>query len=205
MVHYIARSDPAKHQASVVPDFKLEKKFEDYEIYRITNHDGSYVVPLEYWPVLFQTDNWKRDFFEWFRRADLLHIPLVHIKNPTKKDLARFPWKGKDLLYLPSVKLLASDYTIEEKLGPETIEFTTSRVGHPHLIKVSYHPNWPVEGADKIYLVSPSFMLVYPTQEHVKLRFGKNWHNYLGELLTLLGLTIVLVPGIISRIHARKT
>lgn len=205
VVQYIARSDPAKHQARVVPEFKLEAKFEDYEIYRITNHDGSYVVPLEYWPVLYETDNWKRDFFEWFRRADLLHIPLVYLKDPTAKDLKRFPWKGKNLLYLPSVKLLASDYTIEEKFGPETIEFTTSLVGHPHLIKVSYHPNWQVEGADKVYLVSPSFMLVYPEQQHVKLRFSKNWHNTLGELLTLLGLTIVLVPAIISRIHVRKT
>ncbi|MDD5594466.1 MAG: hypothetical protein PHG97_06990, partial [Candidatus Margulisbacteria bacterium] len=56
--------------------------------------------------------------------------------------------------------------------------------------KVSYHPNWQVEGADKIYLVSPSFMLVYPAQTHVRLFFGRTIYNYLGELMSLSGLII---------------
>ena len=38
----------------------------------------------------------------------------------------------------------------------ESITITTSRVGHPLLVKVSYHPRWTAEGADGPYLVSPA-------------------------------------------------
>ena len=81
-------------------------------------------------------------------------------------------------------------------MGNEEIKFTTNLIGHPHLIKVSYHPNWKVEGADKIYLVSPSFMLVYPDQADVRLYFGKSIYNYIGEALSLIGLSILLFCGI---------
>lgn len=92
-----------------------------------------------------------------------------------------------------------------EKIGPEEIWFKTNLIGQPHLIKISYHPNWQVTGADRVYLAYPSFMLVYPTQAEVKLHFGKSIFNRIGEIFSLLGLTIVLASGIIALIHGRKS
>jgi len=200
VTHYIVRSPQAKNEAKTVPQLKLEKQFGDYEIYRLTTNDGHYVVPLEYEPVIFETDNWKRDFHEWFRRLDLLQIPLVY-----GEDLKRFKLKSDSLLNLPRVPIKYKPPSIQEEIKDEEIVFNTNLIGYPHLIKVSYHPNWKVEGADEIYLVSPSFMLVYPKEERVRLYFGKSRFNYLGEALSLFGLTILLISGIISRIHARKT
>lgn len=191
VTQYIARSPEAKQAAAKVIGLKLEKTFGDYEIYRLTGSDGRYVVPLERQPVLFATENWKRDFYEWFRRDDLLAIPLVYVKHPDKTDVERFKLRSDDLLALPNAPLTLPPHTINETIRNEAIDFDTSLIGYPHLIKVSYHPNWQVEGADRIYLVSPSFMLVYPKQSHVRFYFGRTIFNYLGELMSLAGLLII--------------
>ncbi|MBU0502563.1 MAG: hypothetical protein KJ811_04915, partial [Candidatus Margulisbacteria bacterium] len=191
VTQYIARSPEAKAAAKHSPQLKLEKTIEDYEIYRLTTNDGSYVEVLENKPVLFITNNWKRDFFEWFRRINLLKTHLVYLKEPSQADLQRFETQSDDLLELPQASLQLGQANISEKMGTDWLEFTTNQVGQPHLIKISYHPNWQIEGADKIYLVSPSFMLVYPNREKVRLYFGKTIYNYVGEGLTFLGIMIL--------------
>jgi hypothetical protein len=58
-------------------------------------------------------------------------------------------------------------------------------------VKTSYFPNWKVSGADRIYRVTPNFMVVIPTEEHVRLSYGYTPVDQLGYGLTgaaLLGL-----------------
>lgn len=181
VTQYIARSPEAKKQAKIVPGLKFEKQFEDYEIYRLTGNDGSYVVPLACEPVLYKDRNWKMDFYEWFKDNDRNKTHLVYVKDPSPQDQARF--RGR-LIDHPRASIV-------ESIKPEEIVFNTNLIGYPHLIKISYHPNWRVEGADRIYLISPSFMLVYPNQKQVRLVFGKSVYNYAGEVLSLLGVIAV--------------
>jgi hypothetical protein len=47
-----------------------------------------------------------------------------------------------------------------------------------------------VEGADEIYLVSPAFMLIYPSSSTVRLYYGRTLPDFVGALLTGLGLFI---------------
>jgi tetratricopeptide (TPR) repeat protein len=70
---------------------------------------------------------------------------------------------------------------IKEIIRPEEIVIETQNIGLPHLVRISYHPNWRVEGADRIYLVSPSFML-----------FNPSFPNYLGHALSLLGVLLAV-------------
>ncbi len=81
---------------------------------------------------------------------------------------------------------------VKEIIRPEEIVIETQNIGLPHLVRISYHPNWRVEGADRIYLVSPSFMLIYPTQQHVRLYFYPSLPNYLGYALSLLGVMLAI-------------
>lgn len=205
VTEYLARTEEAKAQARANPSLKLEKSAGGYEIYRVLTTDGHYVVPLAYEPVLYQTRNWKKDFHSWFINPALLDIPLVYAKNPRASDMARFKLQSDSFLNLKKVPLDIAGADVQEELGPESIKFTTNLIGHPHLIRVSYHPNWRVTGADRIYLVSPSFMLVYPTQENVTLRFEKSVFNYAGELMSLAGLAIVLVPRLRGWKRGRKS
>ena len=71
------------------------------------------------------------------------------------------------------------------------VSFTTTAVGVPHLVKVSYFPNWTVDGAEGVYRVAPSLMLVVPTQNEVTLQFKNRWVENLG-----MALTIVTVLGL---------
>ncbi|MBN2057488.1 MAG: hypothetical protein JW782_01655 [Candidatus Saganbacteria bacterium] len=205
VTQYIVRSEQAKEQAKKVPEFKLEKTFGDYQIYRLTTNNGAYVVPLAYEPVLFLSDNWKFPFHDWFKDNSDLDVHLVFIKEPDEADLKRFKFQTDSVKDLPKVPLKLSGKVLKEHYGDAEITFETGLIGQPHLIKVSYHPNWQVEGADKIYLVSPSFMLVYPKEKQVRLYFGKTLYNYVGELLTLAGLSIVIISGIIFIVNVRKT
>ena len=47
-----------------------------------------------------------------------------------------------------------------EKVENEKITFKTTAIGVPHIVKVSYFPNWKVEGGYGPYAISPSFMMV---------------------------------------------
>lgn len=215
VTQYIVRSPEARKFADAVPELKLDKRFGDYSIYRLTVNDGRYVVPLAYEPVLFKTADWKRDFYEWFRRSDLLDVHLIYSPESLKKNgFANSPHLSvgnnsqiklstDDLQNIPKIKMNHPPAIIKEKLLNKEIVFDTNLVGYPHLIKVSYHPNWQVEGAEKIYLVSPSFMLVYPKQNHVRLYFGKTAYDRFGAAMTLAGLLICLISGIIYFIHGR--
>ncbi|MHA2219535.1 MAG: hypothetical protein ACXACY_26810, partial [Candidatus Hodarchaeales archaeon] len=93
----------------------------------------------------------------------------------------------RDLPKKPVVK----ECLIEEEVFTEEIRITTNCIGTPHIVKVTYFPNWRVEGADAIYLVSPSFMLVYPELEDVRIYYGRTFIDNLGIILTAFGLIIL--------------
>jgi hypothetical protein len=87
------------------------------------------------------------------------------------------------------------------KVDDHRISFTTDAVGVPHLVKVSYFPNWKVMGGDGPYLAAPSLMVVIPTQEHVVLSFANTWAENAGNVLTLIALAGFLVPLIRRRMR----
>jgi hypothetical protein len=84
------------------------------------------------------------------------------------------------------------------------VSFTTTAVGVPHLIKVSYFPNWTVDGADGVYRVAPSLMLVVPTQSEVTLQFENRWVENLGMALTAVTVLGLGVYGVVSWRRRRK-
>ena len=51
----------------------------------------------------------------------------------------------------------------------DSISFSVDQIGVPVLVKVSYFPNWKVDGAQGPYRVAPNLMVVVPTANHVTL------------------------------------
>jgi len=68
----------------------------------------------------------------------------------------------------------------------DRISFRTTAVGVPHLVKVSYFPNWQATGAEGPYRAAPSLMVVVPTSEEVTLEFSNTWAENLGMMLTVV-------------------
>jgi hypothetical protein len=187
---FVVRSAEVKAAVKNEPAFRLEKTIGDYDIYRLTTNDGRYVTPLENKPVLVLARDWRDKSYSWFARPGPKDVFLAFAKEASAVDGRRF---ARIVAEMPTPeKIPYDDRNVEVRsvIQEETIEIETSKIGHPLLIKISYHPNWRVEGADRIYLVSPSFMLVFPTSHQVRLIFESGRAGFWGGVLSVLGLIL---------------
>jgi hypothetical protein len=189
---FVVRSPEVKDALKAQPEFKLEKKVGEYNIYRLLTNSGQYVEPLANEPALMTTNDWRDAAYQWFARRDLNDTFVVFKKQADKADRSHFKQVITDLSQLKKLPYTTKHIKVKSIVKNESIEIETSEIGRPLLIKVSYHPNWRVEGADKIYLVSPSFMLIFPTAHKVRLSFEAGSLGLAGKLLTLLGLVLII-------------
>lgn len=185
--HFIVISDEVKKALKNNTKFKLLAKFDNYEIYELTTNKNRYIEIPNYEPVVFETDNWKNISYEWFKRQDLLGVPLVFTK-----DTKNFKYVADSLEKIPKIPVNTS-CDIKELVKEEEILFNTTCLNKPHIIKISYFPNWKVEGADKVYLVSPAFMLVYPKENSVRIYYGRTNTDILGLILTIIGIILIIL------------
>ena len=92
--------------------------------------------------------------------------------------------------------------------GTESISFNVDQTGVPVLVKTSYFPNWQVSGASGVYRVTPNLMVVVPTATHVTLTYGYTPVDWIGFILSLLGLARggrAVAPAARSCIRGRAT
>jgi len=165
-----------------------------YAIYHRKDLDGHYVRVPHYRPVMVETSRWKRDFHRWFTTDAALEVPIVAADSVPAAERTRFPLTSRSPTELPHVRL-DGHCDIEEHLSHLQIEFTTTCPGLPHWIAVSYFPNWQVEGASRVYLASPAFMLVFPDRPHVRLTYRRITVDWLGIGASLVGLALCLTPA----------
>ena len=86
----------------------------------------------------------------------------------------------------------------------DQLSFTTDRVGEPHIVKVSWFPNWRVEGAEGPWMLSPGLMVVVPTQREVRLSYRDTPVDRAGKALTVGGVAALLAPTVIGRVRRRR-
>jgi hypothetical protein len=213
--YFIAHSVTARHDAAADPALRLVATSptgvggigpDTWSIYEVSN--SAQVVPLAYQPVVAdplssaEQTRCRADVIEngiepsqvtlhdwqdcigvpWFNDAAALDRPIVadgpaswqHAQPTAALTLPKRP--------LPPVKVTNIHET------NTTVSFHVSRPGVPVLIKTSYFPNWKVSGAPGILRSTPNFMVVVPTQRDVRLTYGTTAAEWLGRLLTLVGL-----------------
>jgi len=192
-------SDKLKNALRNNPNYRMLHNSGAFEIWELKTHNGSYVTLPRYEPVLIRSKNWREISYLWFKNPEYDDIPLVFSRGE-KIDESKFKYIFEtidDLSKLPRDKI-ESDCYIKETIKRKEIYINTSCIGKPLLIKISYFPNWKVEGADKIYLVSPGFMLIFPEKENVKLYYGWTFSDIFGLLATIIGILIVLYNTLIK-------
>jgi len=193
----ILMTDEAKDAVKASPQFEKEAEFGAISVYRYKGCDGRYVDVPRIRPVLYSGRDWPEDFYKWYKdpdQLDVLLVPKVYVKG--KEDLAVFSYEISDVKHITRLRKEALDRNgLEIKTHVEhlRIHFTTNKVGVPHLIKVSYFPNWKVQGAHGIYPVSPHLMLVIPREREVVLTYGMTFWGKLGIGLTAVTLAIVFL------------
>ncbi len=180
---FIAITEKTKNELKNNREYKLIGTFPPYAIYELKTNKNQYVEVLEYEPIKVSF----KDYYEWFKSPENLKQILVYNKESKINSLE----KAKQVFFAEPIGTKRCEIT--ELIREEEILFNTTCLNKPHLIKVSYFPNWKVEGADKIYLASPSFMLVYPQQENIRLVYSKTVFDYIGVVLTMVGVGLMFV------------
>ncbi|MGB7861119.1 MAG: hypothetical protein WBM90_11530 [Acidimicrobiia bacterium] len=97
----------------------------------------------------------------------------------------------------PDVELPSGGEVSNIVIENHRISFSTEAVGMPHLVKISYFPNWHAKGALGPWRASPSLMVVVPTSTEVELVFENTWAESFGEVLTVVGILGLVVGGVV--------
>lgn len=104
----------------------------------------------------------------------------------------------------PNVSLTETGTVSNIVVEDHRISFTTTAVGVPHVVKVSYFPNWKATGAEGPWRATPSLMVVVPTQAEVVLEFSDTWVETGGKILSLVGIGALVVVGVLTRRRFRS-
>ncbi|MBI5228856.1 hypothetical protein HY991_02010 [Candidatus Micrarchaeota archaeon] len=168
------------------------------EVWESKVNDGKYVYVPDFEPIRITNSSGRvSTILDWFSRPDLVDVPIVFREGAAKHS-------APNLDSLPRIPV-ENNCSIEDKIGVEEYEFRTSCLGKPHVVKISYHPGWRIQGADAIYPVGPNLMLVYPKQGYVHMSYGQTVFGFIGTILSILGLVfllLLLIPRVSRKIYS---
>lgn len=190
--YYVTFTPEARQQADIYPDLEQVAVSEPFAVYRVPDSPMVEVArfqPAVYDPSLAEDGAgpaYDEVVVDWFTEPDLLDRWLAADGPDTWPRVG--PTIGaalEDARPLPGGSV--SDVVVDD----HSVSFTTDAIGVPHLVKVSYFPNWVAEGAEGPWLAAPSLMVVVPTQEQVTLEFRNRSAEWIGWLLTVGGILLL--------------
>jgi hypothetical protein len=187
--------------AAGLPEVKRSGRFTIYQV-----GTGNLVEVPRFRPVLFDHPDWRANALAWYSNPSWLQTPLVFASKDDPAARAAFAGSGKQpLASLPRERLgRPGELAATTSRTGDVVSFTTDRVGEPHIVKVSWFPNWRAEGAHGPWLLSPGLMVVVPTQAEVRLVYRDTPIELAGKALTVVGIGVLLAPTVIGRVRARR-
>ncbi len=199
--YYISFTEEATEEAALYPELREVGVAGPFHVFEAPPTD--LVEVARYQPSVFvRTPDGEPDFFNfalsWF---DLIGQTDLWVVEEAPPEYGWAEVSHPSLLrpvILPDQGRAVTDVVVED----HRISFRTQAVGVPHLIKVSYFPNWKATGAEGPYLATPSLMVVVPTDSQVVLEFSNTWVEWLGWALTLAGLAALVAPRLRPRVTA---
>ncbi|HAX17458.1 MAG TPA: hypothetical protein DCY00_02535 [Actinobacteria bacterium] len=205
--YMIASSDEVKEKLDENPDAVFLANFDAFNFYEI-NTTNRYVEVLKYEPFRIKTDEWYDSILPWFNYDDADRAFIIWDQG--EEEIRQFDEINPEQVNnLEKHVLNYSGEVVKEEIENEKITFETTALGVPHIIKISYFPNWKAIGAQGPFAISPSFMMVIPTQNKVTLYYGSTTIDIISRTITqitwafLIGL--LLTERIIYFVRKRKT
>ena len=178
-------------------------KIEPYYFYKIRG-PHNYVEVMSNIPYRYKPEDWVWDMLEWYLNADNTDNPVIY--DDGSSEVKKFPEiRKEELKNVPENPVKVRGEVIYENIEREKIEFITTAIEQPHLIKVSYFPNWQAVGAEGPYLVSPSFMMVIPTQSKVTVYYGMTLANKIWVTLSISGWLIIFSVLVLNLVFYLKS
>lgn len=146
------------------------------------------------------TPTFEEFSLEWYGRMDLLDR-WVTTDGPEEWPRVS---SVDELEAGPPLRITEAQITNVE-MTDDRISFRTDAIGVPHLVKVSYFPNWQASGAEGPFHAGPSFMIVVPTTSTVTLTFGNTAVENVGWMLTIGGLAAAGFLFVRSRANSSRS
>jgi len=137
---------------------------------------------------------------EWYGRLDLLDR-WITTDGPEQWPRVESVDAVGQAVALSGSAANITDVEVED----DRISFRTDAIGVPHLVKVSYFPNWRATGAEGPFHAGPSFMVVVPTDETVTLQFANTAVENVGWILTIGGLASAILLLVRNRVRATRS
>ncbi|MGQ9661432.1 MAG: hypothetical protein ACUVWX_03730 [Kiritimatiellia bacterium] len=203
--YFIARGARTKEAFGRSAEWRLQKECQGWALYELTTHEGQYVFVPKRAPLAVKTTQWKEAALQWLYTIETVDQPFIfrRPKDPAPPEgtpvlneaeyaacLNQLRRRGRtaELPVLARTDVTITNITVTDR----HIAFDTTGVGLPHIIKCTYYPNWKLRDGGPVFMVSPCFMLVYPTSSHVELYYGSTRADNVGRALTLLGIAATL-------------
>ncbi len=198
--YYMAYTPGAIDRAALQPDLLEVAVSGPWHIYEVVGSD--LVVPLTTEPVVVderpgdQRERWLEVGASWFQHPELwTTMPVADGPDSWAKvavatdqpqphptvDLVK-PVQPIEPVPLPRVTVSNT------KMSDQSLSFDVDQVGVPVLVKVSYYPNWKVDGGDGPYRVAPNLMVVIPTDTSVRLVYAPSGLDLGANAVSVLGL-----------------
>lgn len=185
--YYVTYTEEAQQEADLRVDLHEVASSPPFSIYELP--PSSAVEVARFIPGVFEGDSFDEAALDWYDRMGELDEWLVE-DGPDA-----WPRVGEDLNGLGTRPITASGVVSDVVVDDHRIAFRTTAVGVPHLVKVSYFPNWKVDGAEGPYRAAPALMVVVPTEEYVSLEFRAGLAEKIGTGLSIAGLLFVAGSG----------
>ncbi|HEX5877352.1 MAG TPA: 6-pyruvoyl-tetrahydropterin synthase-related protein [Actinomycetota bacterium] len=191
-------------QAAAAAGLPVVQRSGRFTIYEVGS--GNLVEVPRYKPVLVDHPDWRGTGLTWYANPDWMQTPLVFASSDDQAARAAFAEAGRlPLTNLPREELARpGELAATTSESGDVISFRTDRVGEPHIVKVSWFPNWKVEGAEGPWLLSPALMVVVPTQPEVRLSYRDTPVDLAGKALTVVGVGALLTPTVLGWVRARR-
>ena len=185
---------------------ELLATFGDYNVFRISGTTG-YAEVMKNEPVRIDIPqaDWRDMAVDWYSNMDNLDTPIVWDNgDPALQKFASIT--SDQATSPPVVPIQTEGHVTGEKMYNEQFVFDvdSAAIGKPVWIKISYFPNWHVQGADGPYLAAPSFMMVIPTETRVTLTYGRTGVNTIGQVLEVIAWILLLALSVWRTILWRR-
>jgi hypothetical protein len=210
--YYVSFTPEAAEKANGIDGFAEVAVTEPFHIFELPETD--LVVPASHQPAVYEvpqrgilaslvgsetvlgTDGQPLPSFhdmalDWYEDIDDMHQWVVADGPEGWPRIESIDERPNTELSVPEDPV--NDIVVEN----HRISFSTEAIGVPHLVKVSYFPNWTATGADGPWRATPSLMVVVPTERDVVIEFQDTWVETVGKLLTLGGIGALVVVGVI--------
>ena len=190
-------------------------------VYRVANSDV--VTPLAVQPVVVNIsssnprERWLEVGTSWFQNPEVWTTPIADngpsewqrvdaVVDESQREGEPNSNNRRVDVVKPAVALtpvpLDPVVVSNVDIGEESVKFSVDKIGVPVLVRVSYFPNWKVDGAKGPYRVAPNMMVVIPTSTNVSMHFGWNLRDYVAYLLSFAGIAWIVVTRRRSKLTA---